>query len=56
MIFMLPMWYLGFIHGVMVGIMLSGKAHRTQVRNEHQVRDEQLERIIQKNKHRIIGL
>ncbi len=58
--FMLPIWYIGFIQGVIVGIMLSSRPRpkRTEPKNERYMGDdrlERLERIIQKNRHRIIG-
>ena len=53
--FMLPLWYLGFIQGVIVGIMLSSRSMRTEPKSEQYVGDDRLERIIQKNRHRIIG-
>lgn len=53
--FMFPIWYIGFIQGVIVGIMLSSKSRRTEPKNEQRASDDRLERIIQKNRHRIIG-
>ncbi|HSE83589.1 MAG TPA: hypothetical protein VLB01_03485 [Thermodesulfobacteriota bacterium] len=42
---------------MIVGIMLSSrsKPKRTEPRNEQPMSDDRLERIIQKNRHRIIG-